>query len=348
MPRMTPIFFELEDPVIGLAWSPDGRRVAAAGISGPGAIIETATGCALQRLAGHKGGTLAIAWSAQGDVIATGGQDGKVRLWSPNTGVCQRELDGGAAWVEQVAFSPDDTTLATAAGKRLRLWNTNGEMLFEFAEHESTVSALQWRADGKGIATACYGKIRCFRMGTAKPYETLNWKSSFISIAWSPNGRFLCAGTQENTVQFFRLPARGEEPLRMSGYPAKVKQLAWDRDTRFLASGGGDEVTVWDVSGKGPAGRIPLQLAGHLGKISALAYQRRGNVLASGCESGTVILWNPSRSKWPINKPVPIEKCLHTARLLGSINQICWSEDESMLAIGCQDGTVAFLSAPAT
>jgi WD40 repeat protein len=343
---MTPIRFQLEDPVIGLAWSPDGRRLAVAGISGPCSIIEAATASAVQSLAGHNGGTLAISWSAQGEVIATGGQDGKVRLWSADTGVCQRELDGGAAWVEQVAFSPDGTMLAATAGKKMRLWNTNGEMLYEFAGHESTVSALQWRADGKGVATACYGKIRCFRTGEAKPYETLNWKSSFISLAWSPNGRILCAGTQENTIQFYRLPSRGEEPLRMSGYPAKVKQLAWDRGARFLACGGGDGLTVWDVSGKGPAGRIPLQLDSHPANISALAYQRHGDVLTSGCEFGALILWNPAQSDWPVNEPTPTDKFLHAVRLPGAINQLCWSPDESMLAAGCQDGTVAFLQSP--
>jgi len=275
---MTPNTFQLDDPVLALDWSPDGRRLAVAGISGPCAVVDTTTGIAAQRLAGHPGGTLALSWSAKGDLIATGGQDGKVKLWVADSGALLRELDGGAAWVEHVAFSPDGGHLATTAGKRLRLWKANGELAFEFAAHESTVSALQWRADGKGVATACYGKIRCFRIGEPKPYEMLDWKASLLSLAWSPNGRYLASSTQENTIQFFRLPSAGREPLQMTGYPSKVKNLAWDRTATFLASGGGEVITVWNVSGQGPAGSLPLQLVGHPKNLSALAYQRRGEL----------------------------------------------------------------------
>ena len=343
---MTPTTFNLDDPVIALDWSADGRRVAVAGISGPGAVIDAASGQATRRFAGHKGGTLALSWSARGEVIATGGQDGKVKLWVADSGALLRELDGGATWVEHVAFSPDGEHLATTAGKQLRVWKTSGELLFEFDAHESTVSALQWRADGKGVATACYGKIRCFRLGEAKPYETIPWKASLISLAWSPNGRFLGSGTQENTIQFFRLPSSGREPLQMSGYPSKVKHLAWDRAARYLASGGGEIITVWDVSGPGPAGSLPLQLVGHPKNLSALAYQRRGDLLASGCEAGAVFVWNPSQCPWPVNDPTPTEQYVFAMRLPAAVNQLRWSPDETVLAIGCQDGTVAFKQIP--
>jgi len=131
--------------------------------------------------------------------------------------------------------------------------------------------------------------------------------------------------------------------LCMSGYPAKAKQLAWDRSARFLATSGSDVVTVWDVTGNGPAGKIPLQLAAHPADVSALAYQRRGDVLASGCESGVIILWNPARCPWPKNKPAPTDKHLRAGKLATAINQLRWSPDETRLAVGCQGGTVALL-----
>lgn len=343
---MTPHSFQLEDPVIALDWSPDGQRLAVAGISGPCAVVEATSGLATQRFAGHLGGTLALAWSPGGALIATGGQDRTVKLWVADSGALLRELDGGAAWVEHVAFSPDGAHLATAAGKRLRIWKATGELTFEFAAHESTISALQWRADGKGVATSCYGMIRCFRLGEPKPYETLDWKASLIALAWSPNGRYVASSTQENTIQFFRLPSAGREPLQMSGYPSKVKQLAWDRTATFLASGGGEVVTVWKVSGGGPAGTIPLQLSGHPRNISALGFQRRGDLLASGCEAGAVFIWNPSQCPWPEKEPVPTEQRITARRLKSAINQLRWSPDESTLALGCQDGSLVVWNLP--
>ena len=335
--------FNLQEPVISLDWSPDGKLLAAAGTDGALVVLNVATGTVRHQLAGHRVGAMRVAWSPDGLWLASAGQDGKVKHWHSQSGELAYELAGGSAWVEHLEWSCAGNLLLSAAGKKLRVWNVAGEMQFEFATHESTIAGLSMRADGKGFATVCYGKIRCFRFGETSPYETLDWKSSLISLAWSPNGRFIATGTQENTVQFFRLPSRREEALCMSGYPAKVKQLAWDRTARFLATSGSEIVTIWDVSGKGPAGKIPLQLEAHPADISALAYQQRGDVLASGCESGVIILWNPARCPWPRNKPAPMDEYLHAGKLSSAINQLRWSPDGRRLAIGCQGGTVALL-----
>lgn len=333
----------LQEPVISLDWSPDGKYLVVAGTEGTLAVVEAATGEVRHRLDGHRIGGLRVAWSPDGLWFASSGQDAKIKLWCAQSGELAREFAGGGAWVEHLVWSRTGNLLLSATGKKLRVWNLAGEIQFEFDGHESTVAALQLRADGKGFATACYGKIRCFRFGETSPYEILEWKSSLISLAWSSNGRFIVAGTQENTVQFYRLPARGEEPLQMSGYPAKVKQLAWDLSARFLATNGGEFVTVWDISGAGPAGKIPLQLDAHPANVSALAYQQRGDVLASGCEAGVIVLWNPSQCPWPKNTPAPTDKHLHAGKLSSAINQLRWSPDDKTLAIGCQGGTVALL-----
>ncbi len=335
--------FNLHEPVISLDWSPDGKLLAVAGTDGALVVLDATTGAVRHQLAGHRMGAMRVSWSPDGLWFASAGQDGKIKLWHSQSGELAHEFAGGGAWVEHLEWARAGNLLLSAAGKKLRVWNVAGEMQFEFAAHESTIAGLSLRADGKGFATICYGKVRCFRFGETSPYETLDWKSSLISLAWSPNGRFIATGTQENTIQFFRLPPRGEEPLCMSGYPAKVKQLAWDRTARFLATNGGDTVTIWDVSGSGPAGRIPLQLAAHPAGISALAYQRRGDVLASGCESGVIILWNPAQRPWPKNKPAPTDKHLRAGKLATAINQLRWSPDEKSLAIGCQGGTVTLL-----
>ncbi len=293
------VSFDLQEPISSLDWSPDGKNVVIAGTEGSLAIVDAASGNLRSQLSGHRG-VMQVAWSPNGLWVASGGQDGKTKLWHFHTGELFKELPGGAAWVEHVAWSPDGGVLASAAGKYLRLWTFTGEMTSEFASHESTVTALQFRGDGKGVATACYGKIRCFRLDAARPYQTLAWKSSLISMAWSPNGRFIAAGTQENSIQFFRLQSRGEPPLEMSGYPSKVRHLAWDHTGQFLATNSREVAIVWNVSGKGPEGTIPLQLAGHPAAITAVAWQKHGDLLASGCEAGIVIIWNPPQCPWPV------------------------------------------------
>ena len=85
-----------------------------------------------------------------------------------------------------------------------------------------------------------------------------------------------------STAYTFWYAESGRE-LHMSGYPSKVRELSWDFTGRFLATGGGDVICVWDCGGsKGPEGTTPKMLEGHGATVSAVAWQRRGFLLASG------------------------------------------------------------------
>lgn len=128
------------------------------------------------------------------------------------------------------------------------------------------------------------------------------------------------------------------DDLQMWGYETKMRELAWDPTSRYLASGGGRDAVVWDVrAGKhGPEGSTPVMLALHEAFLSALAYQHRATkdapaLLASAGQDGRVALWSPTRRRKPLaqfgfNTP---------------ISQLAWSPDDRTLAIGGADGTVA-------
>jgi WD40 repeat protein len=248
-----------------------------------------------------------------------------------------RELTAGTGkgdWCEHAQFSPDGKLLATTAGRTLRVWTSMGEPVFEATAHDSTIAALAWRPDSAGVATGCYNGAQLFRAKSGvwerDPYEELRWKGSIISLSWSPNGRYVAGGSQEATIQFWKLPYRVGEELFMSGYATKIRELAWDAGSRYLASGGGEVVTVWDVSGKGPQGTRPKQLEGHANRVTQLTFQHRGPLLASGGADGRVFIWD-------------LTKAQRHRRELQSPNAIAvlaWSPDDTALAIGGADGSV--------
>src|SRR5262249_53877612 len=113
------------DHVISLAWSPKGDLLAAASVSGPIALFD-ASGQARGTLKGHGFGTAMVSWRKDGAMLASAGQDGKVRLWDVRSGTESVALAGGAAWVEHVSWHPSRDLLASAAGKKLRLWSGDG------------------------------------------------------------------------------------------------------------------------------------------------------------------------------------------------------------------------------
>ncbi len=106
-----------------LAFSPDGKQLAALTAVGDVSLWDAATGAALGGFHAHDGDGYALAFHPTEPWLATGGQDGKLRLslLTPSVkGTIGALLDeqtlGG--WVKSVAFSPDGATLAAGTWAR--------------------------------------------------------------------------------------------------------------------------------------------------------------------------------------------------------------------------------------
>jgi WD40 repeat protein len=318
------------DHAIDLGWSPLGKQLAVAAVTGPVVVFDATTGKVLHTLSGHGFGTTAVAYHpADDDTLATAGQDGKARVWNTLTGDVRFTLDGGAAWVERLAWSADGNILATAAGKKVRLWNPKtGEQLREYADHGGTVADLAWRPNTNLLAVAAYGAVSVYDPAQPAAVRKYEWKGSALKLAWAPNGGMLAHGNQDASVHFWYADS-GQE-LHMSGYPAKVREIGWDFTSRFLATGGGDAVCVWDCGGKGPEGSKPNMLTGG-SNVTAVGWQRRGFLLASGDDGGRVLLWQPA-NRTPL---------IGGATFAGTdISVVGWSPDDKLLAAGSGVGTV--------
>lgn len=328
----------IEDHVIALAWSPPaGRWLAAAAVSGPIFLIDTRRGEILRCFRGHHPGTMALAWHPNGSILASAGQDGQVRLWDVISGEQIVELAGGAVWVEQVAWLPARNGrrppyLATAASRILRIWSETGELLQEYRDHSSTIAHMQWHPPRNELALTTYEVLTVRNPDQPAMVRQLPWKGSSLVVAWSPDGKYIATGDQDATVHFW-ITATGND-LQMWGYPTKVRELAWDHTSRYLATGGSDTVIVWDCGGKGPEGTTPRTLKGHEATLSVLAYQHKGALLASGGNDGLIMLWSP----------VQQTQALGRAACPAPISQLSWLPDDRHLVVGTDDGVVELLT----
>ena len=110
-------------PVMCVAFSPDGRRLASASSDRTVKVWDAATGEEIRTLKGHTQPVMSVAFSPDGQRLASASDDETVKVWDAATGEEIRTLKGHTGWVRSVAFSPDGHTLASAGLDTVKLWD---------------------------------------------------------------------------------------------------------------------------------------------------------------------------------------------------------------------------------
>jgi WD40 repeat protein len=125
------------------------------------------------------------------------------------------------------------------------------------------VADLAWILGGGTLAVATSASVSLREAVTGREERVFHARDPILNMAFSPSGKWLMTGNQDCSVHVWNTDNGGE--MHMRGYAAKVRQLAWHRGSRWLAAGGGEAISVWDCSGRGPEGRTPAVLEWHSG-----------------------------------------------------------------------------------
>jgi WD40 repeat protein len=275
----------------------------------------------------HDGAVLCATPHPSGSGLVTGGDDGRL-VWSRPSGALQIAETKGK-WIDAVAASAASGLIAFASGREAQVRDVADAAFTRVFRHERGVADVAFDPKGRRLATATYGGAMLWyaRIAEQKP-QALKWAGAHIAVLWSPDGRFLISSMQENALHGWRV-ADGKD-MRMGGYPAKVKSLAFLHGGLMLATSGAPGAVVWPFAGSnGPMGKSAAEVGfDEAALVARVAAAPRSALLAAGLNDGRV--WTAELNGLGVTQ-IKAEKG-------AAISALALSLDEKKLAWGDESG----------
>jgi WD40 repeat protein/serine/threonine protein kinase len=149
------ISLPVQGAVRQVAFSPDGRTVAAANVQSTIYLLHRDSGTVRQVLRGHQGAINAVSFSPDGRRVLSAGKDGTVRVWDAATGMCLTVFKGHTGEVFAAVFHPSGQRVASGGRDRVvRIWGpATGDEVLQLRGHTSYIFSLAWSPDGSTLAT---------------------------------------------------------------------------------------------------------------------------------------------------------------------------------------------------
>ncbi len=285
--------------VLGVAFSPDGRRIVSGSTDDTLRLWNAETGQPLGApLTGHTQAVSGVAFSPDGRRVVSGSDDDTLRLWNAETGQpLGAPLTGHTDEVNSVAFSPDGHRIVSGSDDdTLRLWNADtGQSLGPpLTGHNGAVNSVAFSPDGQRIVSGSTDDtLRLWNVDTGQPIGDpfTGHTAEVWSVAFSPDGRRVVSGSADHTLRRWNVDTGQQIGAPLTGHTDRVYRVAVSPDGHRIVSGSADEtLRLWDADTGQPLG---APLAGHQGAVYGLAFGFGGHRIVSGSADHTLRLWDP-------------------------------------------------------
>ena len=311
---------DLVGTLSGIAFSPDGEQLVAAGRLGGLQVMNSASGEMLHRLSRvhpgvstvYAGWPLATAWDAKGSRLLSGGSDKTVRVWDLNANEFRERIVNSVSFAHKpditgLGFSADGTTVASGGNTSAILLSDNSSKAQRTIKLDSGQAwgAVAWSPVDERIACSNNGTFSIWNGKTGELIHKL--KGTPRILCWTRDGNRLLAGGYVDATVSISETSTGQllKDIKVSPHDRSVTSIAWSPDEKVIAVGHNDNyenhISLWDVESRERLGLF----SGHQGAVVALRWQADNQTLLSLGEDRVLRSWNTKTGEETRALPAP-------------------------------------------
>lgn len=230
-----------------LAFSRDGKMLATA-LDREIIVWDVATGKKVRELQHPAVITAPPAFSPDGKTLASADASKKITFWEVASGQPRLRTVDFYWHITALAFTADGKSLVAAHRAIQLLDAVSGKEQRSFpVKVADRIHNMALAPDGKSLGTSdLNGTIRLWDMASARQVHAFKHPAGTGSFAFSPDSKWLATGG--NAIRLWDVAA-GKERIDVQGHQGAIRQLAFSRDGKTLASSSQDRtIRIWDVA----------------------------------------------------------------------------------------------------
>lgn len=223
---------DVEDSVLCIAASPDGKTLAAGGCDRAVRVWDLSGGLAKakveQTVENHADWVLGVAVTADGKYLVTAGRDKTAKVWDLKAKESVVTFPEHQQIVYGVAVKADGTAgFSVGADKQLRTWKPNGEgkQVKNAGGHGDEVFKVVFNPKQPLLATSSADKtVRLWNSDTLAAGKTLAGLTDFVyAVAFSADGTLVAGGSYDGGVVVWKV-ADGSTVKAFNASPGYVSK----------------------------------------------------------------------------------------------------------------------------
>lgn len=207
------VLFDVEDSVLALAVSADGKKLAAGGCDRAVRIWDLSAGIDKAKLEqtveNHADWVLGVALTPDGKYLLTAGRDKTAKVWDLKAKESVLTMPEHQDIVYGVATKDGTMAFSVGADKNVRSWKTagDGKTVKNGGGHTDQVLKIAVSPKEPVFATGSKDKsVRLWSLDDVKSSKTLTGLTDEVfALAFSPDGQQIAAGSYDGEVRVWKV-----------------------------------------------------------------------------------------------------------------------------------------------